>query len=437
MFDMGSCGRDLGRAQVDRILQSETFRHSEVLRRLFAYLAEKSLGGEAERLKEYTIGVEVCGRPESYDPRKDSSVRMQAARLREKIAEYYRTEGAGDPVIVDFPKGHFSFAFCERDESPATRENSGSLPDNSRGRRGAWWLPLIGVALGAAASSLAHWGWPGQRERRGPPEQAWTPALERIWAPLLDTGRPLLISLGTPVFVHAPPIGYFRIPGTYDWEEVREMAGVAALQNAFPRSVLSPSHAFTGVGEALAAFELAKLLGTRRGDLRIVRSSALSWDDILTSNVVFVGPPKFNLHLRDIPAPHDLVLESDGIRNKRPSPGEPAFLPDDSRRAGPGIEVHRALISRMPGLHGQGDVIAFASNATMGTLAAVQYLTGKEGAEDMQRRLRMPSGELPRYYEVVVEAKVRDWVPIEISSTLHRALEQGITAESRLDNSPR
>jgi hypothetical protein len=187
----------------------------------------------------------------------------------------------------------------------------------------------------------------------------------------------------------------------------------------------------------MAAFELAKFLGPRRADLRLVRSSVLSWDDILTSNLVFVGPPKFNPQFRDIPAPHDFVLESDGIRNKRPRPGEPAFLADASGPFGGGIEVHRALISRMPGLHGRGDVIAFASNATMGTLAAVQYLMGDEGATDIARRFRMPSGELPRCYEVVVEVKVKDWVPIEISSTLHRSHQQEIVADSQPAVSPR
>jgi hypothetical protein len=99
--------------------------------------------------------------------------------------------------------------------------------------------------------------------------------------------------------------------------------------------------------------------------------------------------------------------------------------------------VHRALITRMPGLHGRGEVIAFASNATMGTLAAVQYLIGDEGAADIQRRFRMASGELPRYYEMVVEVKVKDWVPIEVSSTLHRSHQQEIVADSQPPVSPR
>ena len=52
---------DLLPTQLERILHSDTFRHSEVLRRLLRFLAEKSLSGEADYLKEYTLAVEGLG----------------------------------------------------------------------------------------------------------------------------------------------------------------------------------------------------------------------------------------------------------------------------------------------------------------------------------------------------------------------------------------
>src|SRR5512137_2740590 len=90
----------LNQEQVRRILQSKAFRTSEVHRNLLHYLSEKSLSGEAESLKEYTVGLDVFAKPESYDPRQESVVRMHMARLRQKLAEYYRTEGAEDPIVV-------------------------------------------------------------------------------------------------------------------------------------------------------------------------------------------------------------------------------------------------------------------------------------------------------------------------------------------------
>src|SRR5215831_2568361 len=105
-------------SQVQRILQSKAFRTSEVQRNLLAYLAEKSMSGGADALKEYAIGLDVFAKPASYDPRQESTVRMHVARLRQKLAEYYRLEGLDDPIIVDLPKGGFKVTFEPRPVEP-------------------------------------------------------------------------------------------------------------------------------------------------------------------------------------------------------------------------------------------------------------------------------------------------------------------------------
>jgi len=109
---------EANQTQVQRIVQSKAFRTSEVHRNLLQYLAEKSLSGAADALKEYTVGLDVFAKPASYDPRQESVVRMHVGRLRQKLAEYYRTEGAGDPIFVDVPKGGFKVTFETRAIQP-------------------------------------------------------------------------------------------------------------------------------------------------------------------------------------------------------------------------------------------------------------------------------------------------------------------------------
>src|SRR5499427_8378925 len=116
---------DANQLQVQRVVASKTFKTSEVHRNLLTYLAEKSLSGEAQNLKEYTVGLDVFAKPSTYDPRQESVVRMHMARLRQKLGEYYRTEGADDPVIVDIPKGAFKVTF---DAKPAAPEPVIELP---------------------------------------------------------------------------------------------------------------------------------------------------------------------------------------------------------------------------------------------------------------------------------------------------------------------
>src|ERR1051326_2304591 len=107
---------ELTQAEIERILHSDTFRNSDVLRRLLRFLADKTISGEADQLKEYTIGIDALGKPSSYDPRQDSVVRIQVGRLRQKLAEYYRTEGKDDPIVIDVPKGQFKLTW-----QPATQ----------------------------------------------------------------------------------------------------------------------------------------------------------------------------------------------------------------------------------------------------------------------------------------------------------------------------
>jgi hypothetical protein len=106
--------RQLLEEQVDRILHSDELRTSEVLRQLLQFLMEKTVQGEADHLKEYTVAIDGLGKPPTYDPQHNSAVRIQVGRLRLKLAEYYREAGKFDPVVVSLPKGRFKLTLEQR-----------------------------------------------------------------------------------------------------------------------------------------------------------------------------------------------------------------------------------------------------------------------------------------------------------------------------------
>src|ERR1700722_18663422 len=97
--------------QVDRILQSATFRNALTLQQLVQFVADKAIAGGTEGLKEYTIGVEAFGRKQDFDPKTDPIVRVQIHRLRQKLKEYYDAEGSHDPILIEIPKGHYLPSF--------------------------------------------------------------------------------------------------------------------------------------------------------------------------------------------------------------------------------------------------------------------------------------------------------------------------------------
>ena len=77
-----------------------------------SFVVEETLGGRGEDLKEYRLGVEVFGRPPSFDPAFESNVRVEAGRLRTKLVEYYSAEGKPEPVRIDVPKGGYTATFA-------------------------------------------------------------------------------------------------------------------------------------------------------------------------------------------------------------------------------------------------------------------------------------------------------------------------------------
>ncbi|HEX2712557.1 MAG TPA: tetratricopeptide repeat protein [Candidatus Acidoferrales bacterium] len=95
------------RAQVERILASETFAHSDRLKRFLRFAVEQVIRGCADQLKEYVVGLEVFDRKQPYDPQADPIVRVEAHRLRSKLKEYYKSEGRKDRLLIHFPKGTY------------------------------------------------------------------------------------------------------------------------------------------------------------------------------------------------------------------------------------------------------------------------------------------------------------------------------------------
>jgi TolB-like protein len=94
------------RGQLAKILQSRPFATAERRSRLLRFLVERSLESGGHGIKEHEIGIEVFGRPSSWDPRLDPIVRVQVGNLRSKLMEYYAGDGTDDPLLIEFPKGY-------------------------------------------------------------------------------------------------------------------------------------------------------------------------------------------------------------------------------------------------------------------------------------------------------------------------------------------
>lgn len=408
------------RAEVDRLIRSKTFETSDVHRRLLQYLADKTLSGEADRLKEYTIGLEAFSKPPEYDPRRDSIVRLQVGRLRQKLAAYYESEANGTPgTMIRLPKGAFKLEFGVRRPHDSSRQHW------SEGRRVAPWIRLAAAVIVVTWAVAATVGYFHERRANAIAAARWTPELETLWQPFLESNRSLLVCLGAPLFIRFPNFGFFRDPRTNDWAEAETSGRVQSMRRALGNPEMRPAYSFTGAGEASAAFLFGELLSSRKRELAFTRSNLLSWQQVAAQDVIFLGPPKFNPQLQASVLTGDIVVEADGIRNLKPRAGEPAFLPDHivAGKISEG-ETH-ALISRVAGLQGQGVVLCIEGNANPDTLAAAEWLTQPVRARELAARLRGASGEIPRQFQAVLRVVFKQGIPVESSYMFHHVLNAG------------
>ncbi len=144
MVSDGGTARDLKRATLEKILASPAFAAAPRDQSFLRFVAEETLAGHGAELKETVIASGVFGRKADFDPRLDAIVRVVANHVRKRLAQYYATDGAGDPMIIEIPKGRYEPVFRAREAPPAAPSPAPS------GRR---WLS-VAAGLGVMACGL-------------------------------------------------------------------------------------------------------------------------------------------------------------------------------------------------------------------------------------------------------------------------------------------
>jgi hypothetical protein len=395
--------RDEYLGQVDRIVNSTTLHGSESLCKLLRYLAEHAVDHPGVALKEYQIATEVFARPADFDPQVDSTIRVQAGRLRAKLSSYYNAEGAGDPIIVEVPKGSYLLSFHHRAEIKP--QLLLKLPDekkasSSTSRYGSA-VPVLVVLLVAAVGII---GYLLASHRSEPAAQEPVPAVfATFWKPFLPRSEDPWVIFSNGAFVGRPETGmrYF--------DHTRDSAGPIL------------DH-YTGVGEVLAVHELDRVFASLHRQVRVKRGSLFSLDDAKNHDLIFVGSPAENLTLREIPGTHEFIFQrlTSGPRkndlaivNVHPRAGEPeSFLGSPSTSP---LDEDYAVVALMRGLDPAESVIILAGTTTLGTQAAVEYVCQQRSLEQLLPQLKMSAAGEPEPFEAVLRVKIARGVPVESS----------------------
>jgi len=115
------------RAQLERMTASDDFNRSPQLGAFLHFVVESVLQGKSDRIKAYTIGIDVLRRDAKFDPQLDPIVRVEATRLRRTIDRYYAGLGADDAIRIDVPRGSYIPTFSRRPCLPGVTPHSSTL----------------------------------------------------------------------------------------------------------------------------------------------------------------------------------------------------------------------------------------------------------------------------------------------------------------------
>jgi TolB-like protein/tetratricopeptide (TPR) repeat protein len=152
-------------ATLERLLGTQHFSASSRRGQLLRYLVEHTLKGDADKINEYAIGLDVFQKPTSFDPRIESLVRTEFSRLRQRLKDYYAEDGRRDTIVIDFPPRSYVASFTFRDasklrETTAFPDPAPALelaPPSARRARRIWLIGAIAVTCVAAVAAIMLW----------------------------------------------------------------------------------------------------------------------------------------------------------------------------------------------------------------------------------------------------------------------------------------
>jgi len=210
--------KQLVRSQLDRIVSDGRFTASKRYPQLFRYIVEQTLAGNEDDLKERTLGVEVFHRTPDYDTNLDPVVRLCAAEVRKRLAQYYQLPAHGGELRIDLNPGSYVPVFWQPAPDVPTLEmipaqvasKAEPVGQPKRERRIYWLGSLIAsFAIIVVILVLGTRYWKQFEKPKSALEQQKS-ALQEVWSPVLNSGKPVLFCMGETEFElfapHASPL---------------------------------------------------------------------------------------------------------------------------------------------------------------------------------------------------------------------------------------
>ncbi len=246
------------RAALTRVLQSPGFRTSRRSQDFLRYVVERTLEGQAESLKERTIGIDVFGRSAEYDPSDDATVRVKAGEVRKRLGVYYATEGQQDEIRIELPHGTYVPEFIHV-ESHVLASDVVHPREVVKPHRPTWTILAAIVLVALAISALAWWKM-----------RPASTVVDQFWGPVLKGSAPVLLSAAyVPVYGVDP--------------------GMAPERPTRFEDFILLTDQFVGGGDLIAVARISDMLNRMHRAYRVKIGSDVSFQDLRAAPTVLIG----------------------------------------------------------------------------------------------------------------------------------------------------
>jgi len=292
--------------ELERILASPAFTQSQRLSRFLRFTVDQFIRGEGDKLKEYHVGTAVFDKDDSFDPRTDPIVRVEAGRLRSKLKEYYAAEGRDDQVLIDLPKGSYAPVIQRRIKPSVAAAEVPVI------RRPIQWGNVAVVAFLFLAALAALWAFAEFRQNQilrsqleAAKPQLTGPEFALIWKSFLSPEVRNFAILGSPTFFASPQYNLFVRP--YVINDASSLLGNPQLRVLQERlgPLAGPRYDYALLRDALALQRLTAFLVGHGGSLTAVPAHEAAWDSIQDGNIIFLGAPRMNPLMQQLPFQQD------------------------------------------------------------------------------------------------------------------------------------
>jgi hypothetical protein len=404
---------DPRRELVRRVVESNTFVKSRRLSGLLEYVCDLTLAGRSHELNELHIGEAIFGRSADYDPTIDGIVRTHASRLRQRLDQYFKEEGANESLTIVIPKGRYIPSFEPRDvpsrkafdapilSPPVFVEPGGpakmppetaTVPRRQSLAISVAWLLVIVFAM----ASFFLW-------RRLEKLKPIAPPTHPLWSQLFLPGQKTLVVPGDNGLVMWEGIMKQNVSLS---EFVRGKYLSEASSTATPEEKLATTlggRRYTSLVDLEAVKLFTQIAASEGSGIETRFARDVRPDDLRDNDLVLLGAMEANPWLELFQPNMNFLIENNrekktlSVINRHPRQGEPAQWVS----AGPPQNEVYAVIAFLPGLNEKRSVLVMAGTAMSGTECALNFASDDKQLAPWLERARRSDGTL-RHFEIVL-----------------------------------